>query len=70
MDERIELTANEAFIKELDGLRKEGMSRADVLRRAVTLLSYATHAEREGRQLGFVVSGPAGNIVEEILEVE
>ena len=46
------------------------MSRADVLRRAVTLLSYATHAEREGRQLGFVVSGPAGNIVEEILEVE
>ena len=70
MDELIELNANETFIQKLDSLRTGDMSRADALRRAVVFLSYAATQEREGRHLGFVVSGPqGGSVVEEIIEV-
>ena len=70
MDELIELNASQAFSEKLDSLRSGGMTRADVIRQAVVLLSYATEQEREGRQLGFVVrDGEGRNVVEEILQV-
>ena len=70
MNDLIELEANPAFSDELDSLRTGGMTRADVIRRAVVLLSHAVEQEKEGRQLGFVVKNSEGqDVVEEILEI-
>jgi metal-responsive CopG/Arc/MetJ family transcriptional regulator len=71
MDELIiELNASQAFSEKLDSLRSGGMTRADVIRQAVVLLSYATEQEKDGRQLGFVVKDDEGrNVVDEILQV-
>jgi|688.fasta_scaffold148528_3 hypothetical protein len=71
MDELIiELNASQAFSEKLDSLRSGGMTRADVIRQAVVLLSYATEQEKDGRQLGFVVKDDKGrNVVDEILQV-
>mgnify|MGYP006950419473 CR=1 FL=1 len=70
MDELIELNASQAFSNKLDSLRSGQMTRADVIRQAVVLLSYASEQEREGRQLGFVVTDNEGReVVDEILQV-
>jgi hypothetical protein len=70
-DQLIEISANASFVEELDSLTSAGMTRADVIRRAVVLYSHAIEQEREGRQLGFVVRDVAtgNNVVEEIVAV-
>jgi hypothetical protein len=70
MDELIELNASQAFSNKLDSLRSGQMTRADVIRQAVVLLSYAAEQEKEGKQLGFVIrDGQGREVVDEILRV-
>jgi hypothetical protein len=68
--ERIELRANDAFVRELDSLGGGKLSRADVIRRAVALYSHVVEQETNGRQLGFVVKNSEGSdVVEETIMV-
>jgi Arc/MetJ-type ribon-helix-helix transcriptional regulator len=52
--ERLALRVSDAFLEGLDQLaQEEGLSRAEVIRRAVTLLAFAHKEEKEGRRMGF-----------------
>lgn len=52
--ERLALRVSDAFLEGLDQLAlEEGLSRAEVIRRAVTLLAFAHKEEKEGRRMGF-----------------
>ena len=54
--ERLALRVSEAFLEGLDQLAEaEGLSRAEVVRRAVALLAFAKKEEQEGRRMGFFV---------------
>lgn len=52
--ERLALRVSDAFLEGLDQLAEtEGLSRAEVVRRAVALLAFARKEEKEGRRMGF-----------------
>lgn len=54
--ERLALRVSDAFLEGLDQLAEaEGLSRAEVVRRAVALLAFAKKEELEGRRMGFFV---------------
>jgi predicted transcriptional regulator len=54
--ERLALRVSDAFLEGLDQLAEaEGLSRAEVVRRAVALLAFAKKEEQEGRRMGFFV---------------
>ena len=54
--ERLALRVSDAFLEGLDQLAEaEGLSRAEVVRRAVALLAFARKEEQEGRRMGFFV---------------
>ena len=53
--ERLTLRVSDAFLEGLDELSiNDGMSRSDLIRRAVALYSFAKEEERQGRKLGFL----------------
>lgn len=52
--ERLALRVSDAFLEGLDELAAaEGLSRAEVVRRAVALLAFAHKEAQEGRRMGF-----------------
>ncbi|MFM8524747.1 MAG: ribbon-helix-helix protein, CopG family [Cyanobacteriota bacterium] len=59
--ERLALRVSDAFLEGLDELvEAEGLSRAEVVRRAVALLAFARKEAREGRRMGFFVEEADG----------
>lgn len=68
--ERLDLRVSEAFIDGLDRLTSsEGESRADVIRRAVALYSFAKEEERRGRRLCFFVEEDGKDVVKQVVIV-
>ena len=66
--ERLALRVSEAFLKGLDQLAEaEGLSRAEVVRRAVALLAFAKREEREGRRMGFFVEDNGQPQIKEVV---
>ena len=55
--ERLALRVSDAFLEGLDELAEAegGLSRAEVVRRAVALLAFARKEQQEGRRMGFFV---------------
>ena len=54
--ERLALRVSDSFLEGLDQLAEaEGLSRAEVVRRAVALLAFAKKEKQEGRSMGFFV---------------
>ncbi|MEB3262485.1 MAG: ribbon-helix-helix domain-containing protein [Cyanobacteriota bacterium] len=54
--ERLALRVSDAFLEGLDQLAEaEGLSRAEVVRRAVALLAFARKEQQEGKRMGFFV---------------
>jgi len=59
--ERLALRVSDAFLEGLDELAEaEGLTRAEVVRRAVALLAFARKEAQEGRRMGFFVEEADG----------
>lgn len=66
--ERLTLRVSDAFLEGLDELSiKEGMSRSDLIRRAVALYSFAKEEERQGRKLGFFSQEDKRDVVKQVI---
>jgi metal-responsive CopG/Arc/MetJ family transcriptional regulator len=57
-----------ASLEGLDELSiKEGMTRSDLIRRAVALYSFAKEEERQGRKLGFFSEEDNRDVVKQVI---
>ena len=66
--ERLTLRVSDAFLEGLDELSiKEGMTRSDLIRRAVALYSFAKEEERQGRNLGFFSEEDNRDVVKQVI---
>jgi metal-responsive CopG/Arc/MetJ family transcriptional regulator len=66
--ERLTLRVSDAFLEGLDELSiKEGMTRSDLIRRAVALYSFAKEEERQGRKLGFFSEEDNRDVVKQVI---
>ena len=66
--ERLTLRVSDAFLEGLDELSiKEGMTRSDLIRRAIALYSFAKEEERQGRKLGFFSEEDNRNVVKQVI---
>lgn len=66
--ERLTLRVSDAFLEGLDELSiKEGMTRSDLIRRAVALYSFAKEEERQGRKLGFFSEEGTRDVVKQVI---
>jgi Arc/MetJ-type ribon-helix-helix transcriptional regulator len=66
--ERLALRVSEAFLEGLDELvDEEGLSRAEVVRRAVALLAFARKEQQEGRRMGFFVEEDGQPRIKEVV---
>ena len=68
--ERLTLRVSDAFLEGLDELSiNEGMSRSDLIRRAVALYSFAKEEERHGRKLGFFSEEDNRDVVKQVISL-
>ena len=66
--ERLTLRVSDAFLEGLDELSsKEGMTRSDLIRRAIALYSFAKEEERQGRKLGFFSEEDNRDVVKQVI---
>lgn len=66
--ERLTLRVSDAFLKGLDELSiKEGMTRSDLIRRAIALYSFAKEEERQGCKLGFFSEEDNRDVVKQVI---
>jgi metal-responsive CopG/Arc/MetJ family transcriptional regulator len=66
--ERLTLRVSDAFLEGLDELSiKEGMTRSDLIRRAVALYSFAKEEERQGRKLGLFSEEDNRDVVKQVI---
>jgi metal-responsive CopG/Arc/MetJ family transcriptional regulator len=62
------LRFSDAFLEGLNELSiKEGMTRSDLIRRAVALYSFAKEEEPQGRKLGFFSEEDNRDIVKQVI---
>ena len=68
--ERLTLRVSDAFLEGLDELSiKEGMTRSDLIRRAIALYSFAKEEERQGRKLGFFSEEDNRDVVKQVISL-
>ena len=66
--ERLTLRVSDACLEGLDELSiKEGMTRSDLIRRAIALYSFAKEEERQGRKLGFFSEEDNRDVVKQVI---